>query len=107
MNYGWTVRVIWDESKSRTNRKKHGVSFEEASALFYGGDDYLEIFDDAPSDDEDRFIPSGVSRGASFSVCTRSVMRTRFVSLAPVGRRGMRWNSIGVTPKEVRHDRHS
>ena len=32
---------IWDESKSRTNRKKHGVSFEEASALFYRGNDYL------------------------------------------------------------------
>jgi len=53
------VGVVWDESRSRTNRKKHGVSFEEASALFYRGDDYLEIFDDAHSDEEDRFIAIG------------------------------------------------
>ena len=59
MNYSWAVRVVWDESKNRTNRKKHGVSFEEASVLFYRGDDYLEIFDDAHSDDEDRFIAIG------------------------------------------------
>ena len=71
MNYSWTVRVIWDESKSRTNRKKHGISFEEASALFYRGDDYLEIFDDAHSDEEDRFVAIGpIKRGLVLVVYT-------------------------------------
>ena len=71
MNYSWTVRVIWDETKSRTNRKKHGISFEEASALFYRGDDYLEIFDDAHSDEEDRFIAIGpIKRGLVLVVYT-------------------------------------
>ena len=71
MNYSWTVRVIWDESKSRTNRKKHGISFEEASALFYRGDEYLEIFDDAHSDDEDRFIAIGpIKKGLVLVVYT-------------------------------------
>jgi uncharacterized protein len=50
------VRVVCDESNNRTNRKKHGVSFQEASVLFYRGNDYLEIFDNAHSDDEDRFV---------------------------------------------------
>lgn len=50
------VKVSWDPVKSRANRKKHGVSFEEAQELFTSGIDYLEIFDDAHSDDEDRFL---------------------------------------------------
>jgi uncharacterized DUF497 family protein len=65
------VRVIWDDAKNRTNQKKHGVSFEEASVLFTRGDDYLEIFDDAQSDEEDRFIAIGpISRGVVLVVYT-------------------------------------
>ena len=71
MNYCCTVKVVWDESKSRTNRKKHGVSFEEASALFHRGDDYLEIFDYAHSDEEDRFIAIGpIKKGLVLVVYT-------------------------------------
>jgi hypothetical protein len=65
------VRVVWDESKSRTNRRKHGVAFEQASALFRQRDDYLEIFDDAHSDEEDRFIAIGrVAEGVILVVYT-------------------------------------
>jgi uncharacterized DUF497 family protein len=71
LNYDGAVRVVWDESKNRTNRKKHGVSFEEASALFHRGDDYLEIFDDAHSDEEDRFIAIGpIKKGLVLVVYT-------------------------------------
>ena len=53
------------------NRKKHRVSFEEASDLFYRGDDYMEIFDDAHSDEEDRFIAIGpIERGLVLVVYT-------------------------------------
>ena len=65
------MRVVWDESKSRTNRKKHGISFQEASALFHRGDDYLEIFDVAHSDEEDRFIAIGpIKKGLVLVVYT-------------------------------------
>jgi uncharacterized DUF497 family protein len=76
------VRVVWDDSKSRTNRKKHGVSFEEASALFYRGDDYLEIFDDVHSDEEDRFIAIGpIERGLVLVVYTeRDAETVRLIS---------------------------
>lgn len=42
-----------------TARKKHGIPFEQARQVFATGNDYLEIFDDAHSDDEDRFIAIG------------------------------------------------
>ena len=64
MTYSCAVRVVWEESKNRVNQKKHRVSFEEASDLFYRGDDYLEIFDDTHSAEEDRFIAIGpIDRG--------------------------------------------
>ncbi len=65
------MKVVWDESKNIRNRKEHGVSFEEASALFGGADEYLEIFDDAHSIDEDRFIAIGpIPRGIVLVVYT-------------------------------------
>jgi len=53
------VRFAWDEAKNVTNRRKHGVSFEEASKLFRNDNDYLEIFDETHSHEEDRFIAIG------------------------------------------------
>ncbi len=65
------MRVVWDDEKNDANRKKHGLSFEEASGLFTQGKDYLEIFDDAHSDEEDRFIAIGpISRGVVLVVYT-------------------------------------
>jgi uncharacterized DUF497 family protein len=64
------VRVVWDDAKNRTNQKKHGVSFDEASRLF-GREEYLEIFDDAHSGEEDRFIAIGpIVRGMVLVVYT-------------------------------------
>jgi uncharacterized protein len=58
------VKVEWDEAKSHANRRKHGISFEEAVELFASRSDYLEIFDETHSESEDRFIAIGpVSRG--------------------------------------------
>lgn len=52
-------KVVWDEAKNDANTRKHGVSFEQASGIFAGGFDYLEIFDDQHSEDEDRFLAIG------------------------------------------------
>ena len=58
------MRFKWDESKNRSNQRKHGVSFEEAKSLFESGVEYLEIFDEEHSLDEDRFIAIGpIARG--------------------------------------------
>lgn len=53
------MRVEWDEVKNLENRRKHGLSFEEARDLFAAESDYLEIFDEAHSETEDRFIAIG------------------------------------------------
>ena len=38
------MRFEWDEEKARANRRKHGVSFEEAKTVF--DDPLAAIFDD-------------------------------------------------------------
>ena len=65
------MKVAWDDAKDLANRRKHGVSFEEAKELFTSGIDYLEIFDDIHSDMEDRFIAIGpITRGLVLVVWT-------------------------------------
>lgn len=64
------MRFEWDLNKAETNRRKHGVSFEEAVEVFEN-DAALEIFDEAHSDFEDRFITIGpVSDGLVLVVWT-------------------------------------
>lgn len=61
----------WDEAKNLENRRKHGLSFEEAKELFASGADYLEILDEAHSEFEDRLIAIGpIARGLVLIVWT-------------------------------------
>jgi uncharacterized DUF497 family protein len=58
------MRFEWDPAKDAANRTKHGLSFEEASELIKTDADYLEIYDEEHSDEEDRFIAIGpIKRG--------------------------------------------
>jgi len=59
MAYTGGVKVTWHEAKNLANQKKHGVSFQEARRLFVSGIDYLEVFDEAHSETEDRFLAIG------------------------------------------------
>ena len=56
------MRFEWDPHKDEANQRKHGLSFDEATELFAGGDDFLEIYDEEHSDEEDRFIAIGPIR---------------------------------------------
>jgi len=54
------IKFEWDASKAASNKRKHGVTFEEAQSVFY--DDFaLQFFDDENSEQEDRFIMLGHS----------------------------------------------
>ncbi len=54
------VRFEWDPRKSRANRTKHGVSFEEARTAFL--DENARIIpDEEHSIEEDRFVLLGLS----------------------------------------------
>ena len=50
----------WDNKKEKINKRKHGISFEEARTAFYDENAIL-YFDPDHSDEEDRFILLGIS----------------------------------------------
>ena len=50
----------WDERKSKTNARKHKVSFEEAQTVFLD-ENAIRYFDPDHSKDEDRFLMLGMS----------------------------------------------
>ncbi len=54
------LKFNWDKSKAALNKKKHGVSFEEAVTVFYD-EDALEFHDPDHSEHEDRFFMVGLS----------------------------------------------
>jgi hypothetical protein len=55
-----SIEFHWEKAKARQNLKKHGVSFEEATTVFY---DRLSItiVDHAHSREEYRYIILGLS----------------------------------------------
>ena len=55
-----TISFEWDEIKNHQNIKKHGISFSEATSVFY--DSNAILFDDPDhSREEDRFLIIGIS----------------------------------------------
>ena len=61
------IHFEWDPVKDRINIMKHGVSFEEASTVFY--DSNAILFDDPDhSTREDRFLILGISRKAHICI---------------------------------------
>lgn len=76
-----SLRFEWDDQKAQLNVKKHGISFDEAATIFYDPL-YLEDYDEAHSDQEDRFKVIGISDRGRLLVVTYSqrVDRIRIIS---------------------------
>jgi uncharacterized DUF497 family protein len=54
------LKFEWDTAKATSNKKKHGVSFEEAQSVFY--DEFaVQFFDEDNSVSEERFVLIGLS----------------------------------------------
>ena len=52
------IEFEWDTAKANSNKKKHGVSFEEARSVFY--DEFaVQFFDVDHSESEERFLMLG------------------------------------------------
>lgn len=66
--YGF-ITFEWDDAKAQANLQKHGVSFDEASTVFY--DPHALVIDDPNhSYDENRFVIVGISSVARvLTVC--------------------------------------
>lgn len=60
LTYNRVMEFQWDSNKNQSNKKKHGLSFEEASELFkLPGYLILELYDFEHSINEDRIISIG------------------------------------------------
>ncbi|PJZ75280.1 BrnT family toxin [Leptospira neocaledonica] len=69
-----SIDFEWDSAKNSSNKRKHGISFEEAKTVFY--DENARIINDPDhSDNEERFIILGFSHKLNLlmvSHCYRS-----------------------------------
>ena len=64
------MRFEWDANKNEINKKKHGISFEEARTVFY--DEYAILFDDPDhSEEEDRFLILGFSQRENLCIVSQ------------------------------------
>lgn len=81
----------WDEKKARSNAKKHGISFDEASTVF-ADTLSLTIRDPAHSEVEDRFITLGISHRNKLLVVVHTERgdNIRIISARPASRRERR-----------------
>ena len=70
----------WDENKNRINLEKHGITFEEASTVFF--DDRAILFDDPEhSIDEDRFLLLGMSETSKVCIPVNEKLSEIFLQL--------------------------
>jgi len=57
------IEFEWDPAKASSNKKKHGISFEEAQSVFY--DDFaVQFFNEDSPESEERFLLLGLSSEA-------------------------------------------
>ena len=61
------MQFEWDDEKDKINKEKHGIDFSTA-ALVFRDENRLEFYDDAHSEDEDRFITIGQINGVAIVV---------------------------------------
>ena len=73
------MKFIWDKVKSESNKKKHGISFELASKVFYD-EERIELYDKEHSMDEDRYITIGKVDEVLFVVYTERNDDIRLIS---------------------------
>jgi len=94
----------WDPSKDRRNVAKHGVSFTNALTIF-SDPLALTLFDEAHSDDEDRWITLGAAKDGRLLVVIHTYRNTdvarvavRIISARPATKREARQYHDGRTP---------
>ncbi|OOR87717.1 hypothetical protein B0181_09675 [Moraxella caviae] len=61
------ISFEYDPDKAAKNLAKHGVSFDEAMSVFYD-ENAVQFYDEAHSQNEDRFIMLGMSGQARLVV---------------------------------------
>ncbi len=90
-----TYTFEWDIEKARDNRKKHGVSFDEAATVFKDSR-ALSIYDPDHSETEDRWITLGISEKARCLIVVHTFRseRKNHVTIRILSRRKANKNEI-------------
>lgn len=83
------IIVEWDEQKNRNNKKKHGISFEAAAYVFQD-DNRIELYDEAHSVEENRYMIIGKARRLMFVVYTMRDERYRIITARKANSKEMR-----------------
>ena len=86
------IKFDWNKNKAVLNKKKHGISFEEAVTVFYD-DDAVESHDPDHSDGEDRFLILGPSLRAKTLVVSHCVRESGSVIRIISARRATKFES--------------
>ncbi|OGO91959.1 MAG: hypothetical protein A3F41_02615 [Coxiella sp. RIFCSPHIGHO2_12_FULL_44_14] len=61
------ITFEWDDTKASANKRKHGISFDEAKTVFFD-ENAAVIHDPEHSNDEERFVILGLSSVARILV---------------------------------------
>ena len=83
------ISFEWDEKKSTANKKKHGVSFEEAQTVFVD-ENALLIHDPDHSDEEERFVMIGLSDRLRVLIVCHCYRRSKEIIRIISARKAMR-----------------
>jgi uncharacterized protein len=96
MTQPFIYHFVWDPDKADANRRKHGVTFEQATALFR---DPLALsrFDEEHSQNEERWITLGQSEAGALLVAIHT-----FEELAPNAAQVRLISAREATPDERR-----
>lgn len=71
--------VEWDDEKNKINKKKHGISFEDAALVFLD-DNRFDDYDEFHSDDEDRIKTIGKVGKILAVIYTERIEKYRIIS---------------------------
>lgn len=83
------LRFEWDDRKAAANRRKHGVTFEEARTVFFD-ENALLIADPDHAETDDRFVLLGLSSALRALVvchCYRHATTIRIISARKANRK--------------------
>jgi uncharacterized protein len=73
------MNITWDPAKNRENQRKHGISFDDAKAVFQDLD-RIEVLDDRDYDEERRVAIGTMGKIVALVVYTERNSGIRLIS---------------------------
>lgn len=85
----------WDNKKSKSNKTKHGISFEESKSVFL--DEYARLkYDPDHSIDENRYLLLGISSSLRILVVVHTVIEDDIIRLISARRESKQYRRFRI-----------